>query len=561
MRAEYKRDVNHNYLILHGDQAVNTASYQVRMLVGNVIPSILKCRLQGLDGEVLFYYEITSRQSVASMYEQRKFGKEDLKLLFGGFIQVMEEMGEYLLNPGYLLLQPEYMFLDVERRQIGFCYLPGEEHEVKTQFRNLTEYVLPRLDHQDGGAVMLGYGVYRRALEDCFHLEHIKEEIYQEKRKEEMENEDVRELSGLEEGKSPDENSYRIFDTKAPGIAFAEERERKKTKKVKFRNTDEDIRESEVFLRKNETQEGMKKKNVSEKKRACSGRRIWWQVLLGCMVSAGGIFAFMACTMLGYLPRPGMEEMLTGTLICLAAGISVSFISGKLKRKKSGEGEENWRERISANRESRETKEQEYEGGLWKREEYGNEPEPQKGEKGYESWRGKRRKEYGNEEEEPGYRKEHRKRENEYVDEPDREEAEKSAAEVEKLRDEIKKEAEKPDLWAGGAFGETVVLSAARSGQVSLVSREPGELAPIYLTEELTVIGKMENASDAVIPMPTVSRIHAKIRRREGEYYLTDLNSRNGTSVNGRMLKGDEEYLLKNEDEVDFAQARYVFLK
>lgn len=64
-----------------------------------------------------------------------------------------------------------------------------------------------------------------------------------------------------------------------------------------------------------------------------------------------------------------------------------------------------------------------------------------------------------------------------------------------------------------------------------------------------------------MIALPTISRIHARIRQREGEYFLTDLNSRNGTSVNGRMLKEEEEYMLQNEDEVDFAQARYIFLK
>ena len=71
MRTEYKRDINHNYMILHGNQSIDTSSYQVRMLTGNVIPSILKCRIQGLNGEFLFYYEITSKQSLASLYEQK----------------------------------------------------------------------------------------------------------------------------------------------------------------------------------------------------------------------------------------------------------------------------------------------------------------------------------------------------------------------------------------------------------------------------------------------------------------------------------------------------------
>lgn len=74
MRAEYKRDVSHNYLILQEEKAVDTSSYQVRMLTGNVIPSILKCHLQNLDGEVLFYYDITSKQSIATLFEDKNSG-------------------------------------------------------------------------------------------------------------------------------------------------------------------------------------------------------------------------------------------------------------------------------------------------------------------------------------------------------------------------------------------------------------------------------------------------------------------------------------------------------
>lgn len=32
MRAEYKRDMNHNFLILYEDEEIDTSSYQVRML-------------------------------------------------------------------------------------------------------------------------------------------------------------------------------------------------------------------------------------------------------------------------------------------------------------------------------------------------------------------------------------------------------------------------------------------------------------------------------------------------------------------------------------------------
>lgn len=47
MYAEYKRDMSHNYLDPAWRKPVDTSSYQVRMLTGNAVPSILKCLYSG----------------------------------------------------------------------------------------------------------------------------------------------------------------------------------------------------------------------------------------------------------------------------------------------------------------------------------------------------------------------------------------------------------------------------------------------------------------------------------------------------------------------------------
>lgn len=186
MKAEYKRDITGNYLILYADEEPDTASYQMRMLVGNTIPSILKCRVQGVDGRFRVCFDITSRQSVSSLFEEKKMGYQDLCMILGGFIQIMDELSEYLLNPERLVVKPEFMYVDLEKRQLYFCYLPGYAEDIRQKFQELTEYILPKLDHEDQKAVMLGYGVYRRALEDSFHLEHIKRELYQEREEKEI---------------------------------------------------------------------------------------------------------------------------------------------------------------------------------------------------------------------------------------------------------------------------------------------------------------------------------------------------------------------------------------
>lgn len=500
MKAEYKRDLSGNYLVLYEEEEPDTSSYQMRMLVGNTIPSVLKCRVQGVDGQFMVCFDITSKQSVLSLYEEKKLGYEDLQMIFGGFVQAMEEMAEYLLNPSRLLLKPEYMFVDVEKRQLYFCYLPGYDQDVRQEFQELTEYILPLLDHEDSRAVMLGYGIYRRALEDSFHLEHIKQELYQE-RPDIAKTEPQSKAASPVKANNKEITEANFMDTSAAksGIDFSVKQNEAPDQKEAA------IDPEEVMWQDEPVKESKKSGKSSEK-----GIFIW------CLSVAAVALLVIAAETLGYLPRISVVAVLGCVILAMGVGMLYVWILSLLKKKGK---------QTSESHESSMPKE--------KRQ------HPQKSAK---------------------QSKKHMEMSENEVYGTEKNTEEKSAKKCEETYAEENSSVMHRDQKTN--FGETVVLSAnIVTGPATLVSREPGELATIYLQEELTVIGKMETAADAVIDLPTVSRIHAKIRKRDGEYYLTDLNSRNGTSVNGKMLKGSEEYCLQDQDEVDFAQARYVFLK
>lgn len=512
MYAEYKRDVSHNYLILREDEKVNTASYQVRMLTGNVIPSILKCRIQGLDGNLLFYYDITSRQSLASFYEQRKFHSKDLHMLFGGFIRVMEEMAEFLMNTDQLLLCPEYIFLDIEKREVKFCCLPDYHHPIQEQFRELTEYLLPRLDHEDPLAVSMGYGVYRKAMETGFQLEHIKEAIYQN-----------REGTGKNDNKeSAQKQEQKLTGNYLDGADNFGEEIQKRTDVSQLLKTDMENKTSKRKDKKKE--ESVSPKSANE-----------WTAALLCVSTAAVMIILLILRYLGYLPGIPAEAIFGGAIILLALAAFLSWTAEKKKQKKQTSAE--WRQKVQ--RELADTNESDDKKKQAER----------NSENLYEADISQRKM---SEWEEGKYRSP------EWTGET-------GGNRLENLQNVYRETAQQNENYETEKtenYGETVVLSAGQTeGPASLVSREPGELATIYLDRDLMVIGKMENAADAVISLPTVSRIHAKIRKVDEEYYLSDLNSRNGTSVNGRLLKTGEEYKLQDEDQVEFAQARYIFLK
>lgn len=79
------------------------------------------------------------------------------------------------------------------------------------------------------------------------------------------------------------------------------------------------------------------------------------------------------------------------------------------------------------------------------------------------------------------------------------------------------------------------------------------------IDKERFVIGKMKGQVDMVLNLPMISRIHAEIEKREGAYFLVDLNSTNGTFLNGERLEANEYRQLHTGDEICFAGAGYYF--
>ena len=406
---------------------------------------------------------------------------------------MMEAMSEYLLNPCQLILEPEYIYLDAEKNNVRFCYMPGFHGEIQEQFQNLAEYLLPKLDHEDGKAVMLGDSVYRRALEDSFHLEHIKQELYQERSETAKTDSAINAASRQKTDKEGTDTGFMDVAAAHPGTDFSA-RPNGKTEQEEI-----NINPEEVMWQEEPAKESRKSGKSQEK-----GIFIW------CLSVAAVALLVIIAETLGYLPRISVTAVLGCVIVAMGIGMLYVWILSLLKKKG---------QKISENQET---------------------PMPKESRKcGKQSLKHMEISE-----------------DETYGTERTEEKTGKKQEEIYTENSSCTSKSQKTN------FGETVVLSAnIVTGPATLVSREPGELATIYLQEELTVIGKMETAADAVIDLPTVSRIHAKIRKRDGEYYLTDLNSRNGTSVNGKMIKSSEEYCLQDQDEVDFAQARYVFLK
>ncbi|HAQ52316.1 MAG TPA: hypothetical protein DCR12_06075 [Lachnospiraceae bacterium] len=79
----------------------------------------------------------------------------------------------------------------------------------------------------------------------------------------------------------------------------------------------------------------------------------------------------------------------------------------------------------------------------------------------------------------------------------------------------------------------------------------------IRIDKEEFRVGSSIEGNDSVIDSPVISRFHAKIIKEGKSYYVEDLNSTNGTSVNGKLLGYRDRIELNPEDTIMFADECY----
>ena len=77
------------------------------------------------------------------------------------------------------------------------------------------------------------------------------------------------------------------------------------------------------------------------------------------------------------------------------------------------------------------------------------------------------------------------------------------------------------------------------------------------LAKNTVTVGRHPN-NDVSLLLESISRFHARLDHRDSGWVLTDLNSSNGTFVNGERIAVPR--MLANKDVVTFGRADFTFL-
>lgn len=506
--VRFHRELRQNYLMIAAEEELEQR-FEARMLAGNTIDGLLQFRVRREDDRLWFCYEITSRQPLSRLLERTGMTASQIRRLLLGIAQTLTRMEDYLLDETMVLLDPDFIYMDSVEFRPEICLIPGRKGDFPGEFSEFLQFLLGKTDHQDKEAVMLTYGLYQESLKDNYGLNDLLRWLM----KEDCSELEYMYMNGQENTLLPERGVSDGKDPEPQGSIDATDPMNTAARKFKpapepgglscFHGSRAPVTRCLYF----------------HARRAPVTLCLYWALLPILAV----IVLWLWRGMTGIV-RYG--AVVIGGATGLAAVGAVVSVLCRLKRSLTGD-----RRHI-------------LEGGIIA----GNGPP--------EFAEGLKRKNRD------GNRSKRNPPQAQFwemvFEEPDSETESQTPVFTE--REAGEQHLREPPRPSPEDITHTALLRpAAPRTELRRLSGIEGTAETIPVSYYPFLIGKQESLADYVLREDTVSRLHARIDRRGETYWVTDLNSTNGTAVNGTTLEANETVQIHAGDRIDLADLHFKF--
>ncbi len=501
MVVEYRKDIKHNYMVITEDEQPKEP-YCIRMLMNQALAGVLPLQQHFMDNKILYYYDITGKQSMQNLFAKISLSYDQLKQLISVLLNTMELAYEHLLPEDDFIINAEYIYIDVVTNCPSLCFLSGYCKDSRGQMSGLLEYLMNKVDYNDKEAVLLVYRLYAVSKEEGYTFAHMNEVLHKQ-----MKVETPTKVKASEaEIQAPERIDYesRPGKAKEPGTI-----EKHKTSYI------DNI---PVVMEKLEEEA-----EISYYPRTT-------YILTGICGLAGLLILILGFTS-GIFYNSYSEEIEYSRLIGLI--LILLCVGGYLMQKLWSK--EKKLTRIVTRSEYIDPR-QEYWDPVKKDQEENMVSErlwvdpTQLTKREYNLWK-------------------------DLTDAP------------EKVPDyeEIKEAPKKEETVIQEDYSPTCLLSDIAQqpediAKVFLKSPDEEQYSSICIKEFPFFIGKLRKNVDYCLEKSVVSRYHAKLTKEEDKYYITDLNSTNGTFVNESLLTSNEKKEIIQGDKIALANLNFEFL-
>lgn len=141
MKISYETMGSSSYVSITCPPELDLVHYQLEMLLSNKIKNLLAVSKQFVDGEIVIYYNITSLLPLSQVLEKRKIKRNELHNLIEGIVQAVQDASAYRLPAEGILLNPEYIYVNPASCKPSFLYFPADQ-EYEWDVKELVAHLI-----------------------------------------------------------------------------------------------------------------------------------------------------------------------------------------------------------------------------------------------------------------------------------------------------------------------------------------------------------------------------------------------------------------------------------
>ncbi len=528
MKISYETMGSSSFVSVTCPTELDLVHYQLEMLLSNKIKNLLAVSKQFVDGEIVIYYNITSLLPLSQVLEKRKIKRNELHNLIEGIVQAVQDASAYRLPAQGILLNPEYIYVNPASCKPSFLYFPADQ-ECEWDVKELVAHLImhDQIEMANDNLIQV---LLQELNREPFSLESLEKSLKQQGNS----------LNFIE---NRDRDEYRQVENSSAGrvILSAERRE------VRQPGNEEDWQEKpdgeRISREKNFTVQKPFIKKSAELKTAeeeaadkgspeafdpAKAKKLFMlpQAVIMVIIAASisfGLFTDKA-------GKIAVNNILALVILIVVAEVILYrevFIHAKQAGKKKGEKPE-------------------------KQEKDDKQKKTDKAEKSNRPDNSRR----------PVPPRPSRPADSENIQPVQSVQSPQVPEEIcirepRQVQPVFDDESDtdigsETELWDGTMEeGMEAYLEYYEGSHVIRI--------PISSTDS-TIIGRLESQVDFAVKNPKVGKVHAKFYGRNNQYFVVDINSKNGTYINGSRtrIESNSPFLLHDQDRITLADTEFI---
>lgn len=173
MVIQYQKDMKKNYMVIEAMES-SQEEYCLRMIQKNKIPGLLLFEKRRVDQSVFYYYDISGKQSLEILWSKMKLNYKNIYGVIRDITNTLFCCYDYLLDGDSFVITPNLVFYDLTKQEYNITYVNHHKKDIKKQLCELIEYFMNLVDYEDKEAVYFIYQVHGIAKREEFTLQDLK---------------------------------------------------------------------------------------------------------------------------------------------------------------------------------------------------------------------------------------------------------------------------------------------------------------------------------------------------------------------------------------------------